>query len=388
MFEKPLGMRDTFPITYKKIKMIKEEMEKEWTLWGYSFLETPALEYYNTVGMASAIQEEQLFKLLDQEGNTLVLRPDMTAPIARVAASKLLSTRNPLRLAYHSKVYRAQQREGGKAAEFEQLGIECIGDGTISADAEVIALMISSLNGLQLDSFIVSIGHIGFVQSLLNEVLGNDSQVHELQRFLFDKNYVGFETYVQSLSLSSLDKHRLSKLLSLTGKNDCLQIAYDLVCSEEARNALDELSLLWEQLDEYGVATSIKIDLGQVSHMSYYTGLVFEVSANSVGFPIGNGGRYDHLLTKFGKTVAATGFAISMNYLLQALEGTIQPVNECELVLFQEGWRKEALQFVREKRAIGVNVVMQDMNGVEDVGKFITSYQQVYFLNGEGSNRC
>ena len=138
MFEKPLGMRDTLPELYEtkhKTRPIREEIKK----WGYQFIETPALEYYETVGVASAILDQQLFKLLDQQGHTLVLRPDMTSPIARVAASKLLKEDMPIRLAYSANVYRSQQREGGRPAEFEQIGVECIGDPTISADSEGIA---------------------------------------------------------------------------------------------------------------------------------------------------------------------------------------------------------------------------------------------------------
>ena len=145
MFEKPLGMRDTLPDLYETKKRLRTAIEVEMLRWGYQFIETPALEYYETVGAASAILDEYLFKLLDKQGHTLVLRPDMTAPIARVAASKLLKDGLPLRLAYSANVYRAQQREGGRPAEFEQIGIECISDDTVSADAEVIALMISSL---------------------------------------------------------------------------------------------------------------------------------------------------------------------------------------------------------------------------------------------------
>ena len=90
MFEKPLGMRDTLPLLYEAKMSVRNKMLREINSWGYQLLETPALEYYETVGEASAILDQQLFKLLDQQGHTLVLRPDMTAPIARVAASKLL----------------------------------------------------------------------------------------------------------------------------------------------------------------------------------------------------------------------------------------------------------------------------------------------------------
>ena len=86
MFEKPLGMRDTLPELYEKKHRVRTLMEESIKQWGYQFIETPTLEYYETVGTASAILDPELFKLLDKDGHTLVLRPDMTAPIARVAA--------------------------------------------------------------------------------------------------------------------------------------------------------------------------------------------------------------------------------------------------------------------------------------------------------------
>lgn len=82
MFEKPLGMRDTLPFLYELKKQVRSVMAEEIERWGYEFIETPTLEYYETVGAASAIADHRLFKLLDQQGHTLVLRPDMTAPIA------------------------------------------------------------------------------------------------------------------------------------------------------------------------------------------------------------------------------------------------------------------------------------------------------------------
>lgn len=89
MFEKPHGMRDTLPGLYETKKKVRRSLTDLIDKWGYQFMETPTLEFYDTVGVQSAIEEQQLFKLLDQDGKTLVLRPDMTGPIARVAASKL-----------------------------------------------------------------------------------------------------------------------------------------------------------------------------------------------------------------------------------------------------------------------------------------------------------
>ncbi len=150
-------------------------------------IETPTLEYYETVGMASAILDQQLFKLLDKQGNTLVLCPDMTAPIARVVASSLKRANYPLRLAYQSLVYRAQQYEAGKPTEFEQVGVELIGDSTVSADGEVIALMAAALKKAGLTDFKIAIGHVGYLQALLLDSVQSEERAQALMRFLYEK---------------------------------------------------------------------------------------------------------------------------------------------------------------------------------------------------------
>lgn len=229
MFEKPLGMRDTLPDLYERKAAVRTSIQEEMKRWGYQFIETPALEYYETVGAASAILDQQLFKLLDQQGHTLVLRPDMTAPIARVAASRLLKDELPIRLAYSANVYRAQQREGGRPAEFEQIGVECIGDHTISADGEGMALMISALKEAGLRNFQLSAGHIGFVRDFFQQILGTEERVENLTRFLYEKNYVGYREHVKSLALSSIDKQRLLDFLKLRGGEEVIEIAYGLL---------------------------------------------------------------------------------------------------------------------------------------------------------------
>src|SRR5699024_5727919 len=110
-FEKPLGMRDTLPSLYKTKEQLRMNALAEIKSYGYRLLETATLEYYDTVRAATAIPEQQLFKLLDNQGRSLVLRPDMTAPIARIAASTLNNEAYQLRLAYDANVFRAQRHE-------------------------------------------------------------------------------------------------------------------------------------------------------------------------------------------------------------------------------------------------------------------------------------
>ena len=379
MFEKPIGMRDTLPILYGAKMKVRHRMLQEIKSWGYQMIETPALEYYETVGEASAILNQQLFKLLDQQGRSLVLRPDMTAPIARVAASKLLKKRIPLRLSYSANVYRAQQREGGRPAEFEQIGIECIGNSTVSGDAESIALLVSTLKVAGLHQFKISVGHVGFIQELLVYALKSESEAEQCRKFLFEKNYVGYRNYVSSLKLPYDVEECLLSLLKMRGLEEVFQIAKTVVNNEAGKKAIGELEDLWVQLHEYDVQDYVSFDLSLISHMSYYTGILFEVYAGSVGSPIGNGGRYDNLLNQFGYQAPATGFGLVMDRLLEAL-GEIEEENDVICIMFSKEQRKEAISLAKEMRESGEAVVLQDIDGVSDVQAYVKSFTTVNYL--------
>jgi ATP phosphoribosyltransferase regulatory subunit len=381
MFEKPLGMRDTLPELYEKKHRVRSLMEKAIKQWGYSFIETPTLEYYETVGAASAILDQQLFKLLDREGHTLVLRPDMTAPIARLAASKLLIEDFPLRIAYAANVFRAQQREGGRPAEFEQIGIECINDETVSSDGEVISLMISSLKQAGLLDFQISIGHIAFVQELFLQILGTEERANALRKFLYEKNYVGYKEHVNALPLSSIDKQRLLDFLDLRGGEEVIGKALDIVENERGKEAILQLKELWDVVNDYGEQDQVRFDFTLVSHMSYYSGVLFEVYAGNVGFPIGNGGRYG-LLEKFGKMASATGFAVRVDRLLEALGGTelSAPVH---CIFFSQERRKEAFELAKEMHEQGMRTVLQDINGVKKLDAYSKNFENTTYLLGK-----
>ncbi|WP_100374004.1 ATP phosphoribosyltransferase regulatory subunit [Bacillus sp. FJAT-45037] len=382
MFEKPIGMRDTLPNLYATKKQVRDRLAAEIALWGYQTIDTPTLEFYDTVGEASAILDQQLFKLLDSKGHSLVLRPDMTAPIARLVASSLKEASFPIRLNYQSNVYRAQQHEGGKPAEFEQVGVELIGDETVSADGEVIALMISSLQRAGLSGFKVAIGHVGYVDALLLDVVGNEDRALVLRRYLYEKNYVGFRQHVKELNLSSIDKDRLLKLLKLRGGKEALQQAADLIQTEQGEKALAELTQLWDVLESYGMDEYVKLDLNLVLHLSYYTGVVFEGYGNDLGVPLSSGGRYDQLLEKFDRPAPATGFGVRLDLLVEAIgkRAEREPVT---CIIFSKERREEATKLALQKRQEGVAVVLQDLSGVADVDRMSEQYDEVIYSIGK-----
>lgn len=299
VFEKPLGMRDRLPELVLKKQRILQRIEAEFTRWGYEQIETPSLEFYETVGGVSTTLEQKLFKLLDRQGRSLVLRPDMTTPIARVVGSLLKDRPFPLRLSYQGNVFRAQQLEAGRNAEFPEVGVELIGEDAPDADAEIIALAVAALKRAGVSDFKLAVGHAGFIHALLSEAVADEAVEEELKRCLFLKNYVQYEQRLRHTSLEVKTKRDLFALLNWQGGEEVLDEVERLPYSDPLQRTVQELRDIWEVLRLYEVTEHVVFDLSLMREMDYYTGIHFEGYVNNLGYPLGNGGRYDRLLAQF-----------------------------------------------------------------------------------------
>jgi ATP phosphoribosyltransferase regulatory subunit len=382
LFEKPLGMRDTFPQIYEQVEYIRQTGRNVLKNHGYAFVKTPALEYYDTVGKASAIHDATLFKLVDTQGNTLVLRPDMTTPITRLVTSKLLKEKNPQRLAYFASVFRAQQQEGGRPAQFEQMGIELIGDQSFYGDAEVIAVCIELLKELGVNDFKMTLGHAGVLACILKDYTETDQQANALNELLVERNFVGFEEAVKAFELPVTKENALLSFINVAlNGSDIKQIEQFI----RNNGDLHYLQQLMNVLTEAGYAKYITIDFTLASYMSYYTGMLFEVYATGTGFSIGNGGRYDGLLEYFNHTAGATGFSLRVDRLLEVLPFQQQTVKQVA-VLFDEQNFLKALQVAKTLREEGAEVTLQAFEQVPDLDAYKAHYNEVVELVSEGES--
>lgn len=380
MFEKPLGMRDTFPQIFEKVEAVRQTGRSFLRSRGYEFIKTPTVEYFDTVGKASAISDANLFKLVDSQGNTLVLRPDMTTPIARVATSKLLKEMIPLRLAYFANVFRAQETEGGRPAEFEQMGIELIGDHSVFADVEVIVTAMELLKQFGLKDFKVTIGHAGVLNCILQDYTESVEQEDTLRTLLVQRNYVGFEEAVISFDLP---KTKSDALLQFIDEAMNLKEIQDIEKYVRKNDALEYMQRLAKLLEVADLADYVAFDFTLSSHMSYYTGMLFEVFATGSGFPLGNGGRYDGLLNVFGSEVGATGFSIRVDRLLETLATQTSIKEETIAVLFEETNFEQALTQVKDLRAAGKNATLQFKESLVDEATFTAQFTKVIVVGQE-----
>lgn len=378
-FEKPLGMRDTFPRIYEKMERARQIGRQVFRSRGFDFIETPTLEYYDTVGKASAISDSFLFKLVDSQGNTLVLRPDMTTPITRVATSKLLKEKIPLRLAYSANVFRAQQMEGGRPAEFGQMGIEIIGDKTVFADAEVIITAVQLMKELGIESFKLTIGHAGVLHDILDDYTDHDYQREILRNLLVERNYVGFEEAVHEFDLPAT---KANALLEFINEATNLSSIEDMEKYVRKNDGIEYMKQLSKLIDAYDLSQYVSFDFTLSSHMSYYTGMLFEVFASGSGFPLGNGGRYDGLLHLFGSDVGATGFSIRIDRLLEVLPKE-EVEEETVCILFDDEDFIKALDLASTLREQGARVTVQSKKGLMNKEAFTKLFSRVVDLNQE-----
>ena len=366
-FEKPLGMRDILPESLAKQRHLERVLRLCIEPWGYEEISTPSLEYYDTVGAASATLTDRMFRLLDKQGHTVVLRPDMTTPIARVVSSLYKDVPLPIRLFYQANVFRAQEQEAGRNAEFFQTGIELIGDSSEDADAEAIALAVFCLRAVGVETFRIAIGHVDFVDGLLEEEFAEEEVRKQFRQCLYDRDFVGYRQLLSALDIGSEGKQRLEALLRLRGGRGKIAEARDLTVNGKARRAVDTVTSLWDALEAYGVTDDLLLDFNLISNLNYYTGVVFEGYAADLGSPLLGGGRYDHLLAQFGRPAPATGFAIKMDRLLQVTPPLERTTDSHVLLCYSAERRQEALAEAQKMREDGLVVVTRLVAGKAEV---------------------
>jgi ATP phosphoribosyltransferase regulatory subunit len=350
VFEKPTGVKDYLPEAVAKLRSIEFRVLGCMERWGYSQIVTPTLEFYDTVGAASSTSDNKLFKLLDQNGRTLVLRSDITAPIARVVASLLKTEPLPVRLSYHANVFRTFEEEAGRESEFYQTGVELVGDPSSEADAEVIALAIASLQAAGVQRFKIALGHVGFLNGLFNETLeGRDEEQTALKERLLNRDYVGYRKLIRDFALEDTKRAELESILRLRGGDEICEQARSVTRDPQAQRSLTHLCEIWDVLKAYGVSEHVVIDLTMIGNFSYYTGMTFEGYAADHGFPVCSGGRYDNLLAQFGRPAPATGFALKTNRIMEVAGGEIERPYKV-LILYDANHREEAFRCAKEMR--------------------------------------
>jgi len=311
----PSGTRDVLPEETREVRAITDALRRVYEGHGYGEVYTPALEYESVLARADMAEARPAYRVFDESGAVLVLRSDMTVPIARVVATRYGSSEPPLRFCYFAHCYRGVRPQRGQPRELLQAGIELIGSPAPQGTAEALTVLCHSLDATGLKDYRIGLGDASLFPALMASLRVPESTRAGLLETLVMRDFVGLE---RTLAECGVTGEPAELLLEMPQRRGGQEVLTDVPAA--AAEAVAGLRRVHELL-EPAVAARVIFDLGLVRNIGYYTGAVFDVYDPALGTPIGGGGRYDDLLGRFGRPLPAVGFALGVDRLHIALAG-------------------------------------------------------------------
>ncbi|HET6371493.1 MAG TPA: ATP phosphoribosyltransferase regulatory subunit [Nitrospiria bacterium] len=376
----PKGVATFLPEGAARRRTIEKTLLTLFGQWGYQEVITPLFEYLDVLSMG--VGEELLnraFKFVDRSsGRMMVLRPDVTSQIARMAATLLSQNPLPLRLCYSANVLRHEEEHAGRDREIFQMGVECIGIEGVEADAEIVTIAIEALNRLGLKEFKIAIGHMGFFRGLLEGLEGDPAITTAVLHAVARKEQAELERLLLRAKVPPKTRSVLLELPNLFGGEEVLREANRLTRQATCQNALRQIKIIFDTIRGAGYGSALLVDLGEVRRFDYYTGMVFEIFVDGMGYELGGGGRYDQLVERFGHAVASTGFALHIERLQTFLDknGFREDYYAADLLLaYPVSGRADALRIAQGLRREGYRVISHC--GLKSIEEQILKAQQM-----------
>jgi ATP phosphoribosyltransferase regulatory subunit len=318
----PEGTRDRLFAECRERRGVQDALTGLFARRGYDEIITPEVEYYDLFAMAgNAMPQERMMKIIDRSGKIMVLRPDCTTPIARVAATKLKDMVLPQRLYYNQTVFRSGESHVGGSSEIAQCGVELIGASGEKADLEIIVMAVDALRACGLENFHIEIGHAGYFRSVAQKLDMDAEQLETLRGLIEGKEFAALAEFLAPYDGQPAAK-ALLRLSRLFGTGEVLDEAEAL---SGADGSIAYLREVYTQLNRAGYGQYIRFDLGLLHQMDYYTGMVFRGYVAGAGTAVLSGGRYDSLAGFFGRPAEATGFAVDVDAVTRCLPDAVLP---------------------------------------------------------------
>jgi len=318
----PRGMDDLLPREVALKRRIEDVIREVFKLYGYLEVETPTVEYYELFALKSGEEiRERMFDFIDKGGRRVVLRPEVTASIARLVATKLKAMAPPLRLGYIADCYRYDEPQWGRRRRFWQGGFELIGSKDPLADAEILEVSYEVFNRIGLRDQYFKVGHIGILREILSSYHVDEGVQDRILTLLDRKMVVEAFDLMKENGVDEDGVQVIRELMKLEG-TDLRRILADasnlLSPWKEACKDLEDLCEIIDLAREGGVKSKIVVSLGLARGLEYYTGFIFEQSVPDIKIALNGGGRYDNLIELFGgKPTPAVGCAIGITRIMQ-----------------------------------------------------------------------
>jgi ATP phosphoribosyltransferase regulatory subunit len=321
----PPGTRDILPDEMRELRALENALCEVFEARGYGQVSTPAIEYDEVMARGDGRASAAAYRFFDERGDLLAMRTDMTIPIARLVSTRYADAEPPLRFFYLGAAYRAVRPQRAQMREFMQAGVELIGAEAPEGTAEVIEVLCAALDAAGLERAVVGLGDADLYRQLLAELEVEDATRTRIIDALATHDLVALENEISALKpLGTGRRDTLLRLPNLRGGREILDRALE-IGGEAVERATSRLQATYQALEKRGVADRVQLDLGLLRDLGYYTGAIVEVYDPALGHILGGGGRYDTLLSRYGRDLPAVGFALYLErlHLAQAEEERI-----------------------------------------------------------------
>jgi len=369
-FQTVRGMKDYLPEDLGKRKLIEGAVRKLFRLYGYFEVETPTLESYEV--LAAKVGEEtrrSMYAFRDLGGRMVALRPEGTAPIARLMATKLRTAPKPIRLGYLWDFFRYDEPQKGRLRRFYQGGFELLGAPGIHADVEILTIAANLMKILGLQKPLIKVSHVKVLRSLLAEQGIEEDRQNAILSLADKKRYEDALEKLKEWGIRDAIITLLSALFSLKGEVDFVMTeAFGYLKDfPEAKEALQELQLVIKSVGKLFPEVEFMVDLGFARGLEYYTGIIFEGFTMGLESAILGGGRYDRLVELYGgDPTPGVGFSAGIDRIQLVMEeqGLFQGFSlekPLYLVPVKEDFMGQAMDLAFRLRAYGVPVEVDVM---------------------------
>lgn len=319
------GMRDFLPKDLAKRRFVEDKVRELFLLYGYREVETPVLEYLDL--LAAKVGDEirhRMYAFKDLGDRWVAMRPEMTAPVARLVSTKMKTHAKPLRLGYVANCYRYDNPQKGRYREFWHAGFELFGSDRPESDAEILCITSDLMRNLGFNNFQFKINNIGILRAIFSEEGIEDANQNQLMS-LIDKSKIK-EVFqkLTNLNASTVCKDVLHQLFQIKGVNseEIIVNGRSVVKAfDSAVVYLDNLAKIIKFARIGGVKAPLLIDLGFARGLEYYTGMIFEVTVPHLDLSLVGGGRYDGLVELYGgDKTPAVGCAPGISRIVLAMD--------------------------------------------------------------------
>jgi histidyl-tRNA synthetase len=366
------GFRDYLPKEQIARSRMIEIIKKNFELFGFEPLETPALEYEDVLsGKYGDEGEKLMYRFKDQGERDVALRYDLTIPLARVVAQYSNELPKPFKRYQVSAVWRAENTQKGRYREFYQCDADVVGTEVGVPDAECIALIEKVLFDLGIKKFKVKVNNRKILNAIMLTAGVPSDKIQDGIRAIDKIEKIGAKAVAEELEQKlGMKKNEAESLIRLAstkvpdiGTLKTFMNKY-ILRQPQGQEGFEELNKVFTALKEFGIK-NVEIDLSLARGLDYYTSTVFETviveNTESRRFgSVAGGGRYDTLVALFtGKQLPAVGVAIGLDRLFAAMQelGLVEDQSVVDvLVLNMDAkFEKQYLEIVTELREAGIN---------------------------------